>query len=140
MALVYNCNDDVVAAAFISGLQVSHSFYKHLVKHKVTKMRDNLFRAQKYIQIEDATRGAINHSPKRGNEGEKLKLNFVPPKKNQDCGVGSVNKSTWDPAKASGEEADFTLFKISVDHVFNAVKNQEWVKRPKPLPPNRKRL
>jgi len=44
MALVYNCNDDVVADTFISGMQVTHS-YKHLVKHEVTKMRDILARA-----------------------------------------------------------------------------------------------
>jgi len=41
-ALVYNCNDDVATAAFISGLQVTHSFYNHLVKNDVTKMRDIL--------------------------------------------------------------------------------------------------
>ena len=39
MALVYNCNKDIAVAAFISGLQVTHSFYKHLVKSNVTKMR-----------------------------------------------------------------------------------------------------
>jgi len=42
MALVYNCNVDVVVAMFISGLSVSHSFYKYLVKHEVTRMRDIL--------------------------------------------------------------------------------------------------
>jgi len=52
MALPYNCNDYVVAAAFINGLQVTHSFYKHLVKNEVIRMRDILSRAQKYIQIE----------------------------------------------------------------------------------------
>ena len=51
MALVYNCNDDVSAAAFISGMQVTHSFCNHLVKHEVNKMRDILTRAQKYILI-----------------------------------------------------------------------------------------
>ena len=56
MALVYNCNDDVAAAAFISGLQVTYSFYKHLVKHEVIRMRDILTCPQKYIQIEDTTR------------------------------------------------------------------------------------
>ena len=30
MTLVYNYNEDVAAAAFINGLQVTHSFYKHL--------------------------------------------------------------------------------------------------------------
>jgi len=42
MTLVYNCNEDVPAAAFISGLQVTY-FYKHLVKYEVTKMKDILF-------------------------------------------------------------------------------------------------
>ena len=40
MTLVYNYNEDVAVAAFISGLQFTHSFYKHLVKNDVTKMRD----------------------------------------------------------------------------------------------------
>ena len=53
MVLVYNCNNDVAVVAFISGLQVTYSFYKHLVKNEVIKMRDILSRAQKYIQIED---------------------------------------------------------------------------------------
>jgi len=64
--LVYNCKDDIFAAASISGIQVIHSFYKHLVKLEVTKIRDILARAQKYIQIEDATRGCTNCSPKQG--------------------------------------------------------------------------
>ena len=62
MALVYNCNDDVVAAAFIIRMHVTHSFYKYLVKHEVTKMRDILTRAQKYILIENATRSSANCS------------------------------------------------------------------------------
>ena len=66
MALVYNCKDDVAVAAFISGLQVTHSFYKHLVKYEVTKMRDIFIRAQKYIQIEDVTRASANCLPKHG--------------------------------------------------------------------------
>ena len=49
MALVYNCNDGVAVVAFISEMQVTHFFYKHLVKHEVTKMRDILARVQKYI-------------------------------------------------------------------------------------------
>ena len=45
VALVYNYNEDVVVATFISGLQATHSFYKYLVKNDVTKMRDILVRA-----------------------------------------------------------------------------------------------
>jgi len=54
MALIYHCNEDVAAAAFIIWLQVTNPFYKHLAKN-VTKMRDILVQAQKYIQIEEAT-------------------------------------------------------------------------------------
>ena len=56
MALIYNCNDDVTVAAFTAGLKINHSFYKHLVKHDVTNMKDILSRTQKYIQVEKATR------------------------------------------------------------------------------------
>jgi len=48
VALVYN--DDVAVAAFISRLQVTHS-YKHLLKHDVTKMRDILTRSQKLFKL-----------------------------------------------------------------------------------------
>ena len=49
MALVYNCNEDVAVATLISGLQVTNPFYKYLVKNDVTRMRDILVQAQKYI-------------------------------------------------------------------------------------------
>jgi len=39
MALVYNCNEDVVAAPFINRLQVTNPFYKHLVKNDITRIR-----------------------------------------------------------------------------------------------------
>ena len=77
MALIYNCNEDVAVAAFISGLQVTHSFYKHLVKYEVTKIRDILFQVQKYIQIEDAIRSAANRSLKKGGKGVKSKHNLL---------------------------------------------------------------
>ena len=45
ITLVYNCNEDVAVAAFISGLQVTDPFYKHLLKNNITKMRDIIVRA-----------------------------------------------------------------------------------------------
>jgi len=83
MALIYNCNEDIAAIAFISELQAIHSFYKHLVKHEVIKIGDILFRVQKYIQIKDATRSATNRSTKKGDEGQKLKPELAAPKKSQ---------------------------------------------------------
>ena len=64
MALIYNCSDDVAAAAFITGLQIDHSFYKHPVKHDLTNMKDIMSRAQKYIQLEEMTRDSMSRPPK----------------------------------------------------------------------------
>jgi len=46
------------------------------VKKDVTKTRDILVRAQKYMQIEEATRAATSRPPKQGLEVEKLKHSF----------------------------------------------------------------
>jgi len=45
IALVCNCNNDIVAAAFTARLQTNHSFYKHLVKHDVANLKDIMSRA-----------------------------------------------------------------------------------------------
>jgi len=59
MALVYNCNKDVVVAAFI--MVASHPLVlQHLVKNDISKMRDILVQTKKYMQIKEATRGATN--------------------------------------------------------------------------------
>ena len=55
MALVYNCSDDVVAIVFIVRLHIDRSFYKHLVKHNITNMKNILSRVLKYIYLEEVT-------------------------------------------------------------------------------------
>ena len=70
MALVYNCNDDVAAVAFISGLQLTHSFYKHLVKHEVTKMRDILTHARSIFKLRILPKVLPTLSQARGQSGE----------------------------------------------------------------------
>jgi len=62
MALVYNYNDDVAATAFIAGLGINYSFYKHLMKHDVTNM-NILSRAEKYIELKEATMNTTNRAP-----------------------------------------------------------------------------
>ena len=59
ITLVYNYNEEVVPAAFVSGLQVTHSFYKHLIKNDVTKRRDILGQAQKFMQTEETNWSVI---------------------------------------------------------------------------------
>jgi len=138
MAPVYNYKDDMVATAFISGMQVTHS-YKHLLKHEVTKMRDILTHAQKYIQIEDGTQSSANRSPKRGGKLEKQKAQPDPPKKVPTQAVGAINKPARNLAKVHGDGADLTPLKIPVDQVYNAIKGQKIIRHPRPLSSNPKR-
>jgi len=117
MALVYNCNDDVAFVTFVSGLQITHSFYKHLVKYEVTKTREIFSRAQKYIQIKDATQSVVDCTSKMEDKGKKSKLPSPAAfsKNNQNRPFSAIYKQpTRNLAKSYREEADFTLFKISV--------------------------
>jgi len=83
--------------------------------------------------------GALSIALPKGNEGEKPKPKFAFSMKNQNRAYGAINKQLpRNPAKTSGEKADFTPFKISVNHVLNAIKDQDWVRRLRPLPPNPK--
>ena len=132
MALVYNCNEDEAVAAFISGLQVTHSFYKHLVKNDVTNKSDILVRAQKYMQIEEATQSATTRPSKQGSEGEKLKLKF-PTRRNLNHNSVAVHKlprHVRDSNKDDAVDLDQIPFRIPIDHVFNAIKDQPWVRCP----------
>jgi len=81
MAMVYNCSDDVTAVAFIAGLQTDYPFYKHLVKHDITNMKDIMYRAQKYVQLEKETQNSMIQLPKQERDGEKSKQLSASPKK-----------------------------------------------------------
>ena len=70
---VHNCSEDAFALAFISGLRITHPLYKHLVKYNVTRWSNVLYRAQLYIQLEEAMKSSVNPSFNRGKDGTKLK-------------------------------------------------------------------
>ena len=70
---VSNCGEEVSVLAFISGLQVTHSLYKYLLKHNVIKMSEALSRAQSHIQLEEAIKASSNNSAKPSDNGIKLK-------------------------------------------------------------------
>jgi len=63
---------------FISGLQVTHCFYKYLVKHEITRMRDTLSRSQKYMQIEDAIRSELVALPNERIKGRNRNHSLFP--------------------------------------------------------------
>ena len=67
LAKVPNCGEDVFALAFISGLQISHPLYKHLLKHNVTWMTEVLFGAQPNILLVEAMKTSFNHITKHGD-------------------------------------------------------------------------
>jgi len=62
---------------FISGLQISHPLYKHLLKHNVTRTSKVLSRAQSYIQLEKSIESSVNHSLKRNNYRKKMNSHHV---------------------------------------------------------------
>jgi len=59
LAKVHNCSA-------INGLRVSHTLYKHLVKYNVTRWSEILYRAQPYIELEEAMKNSANSSFNRG--------------------------------------------------------------------------
>ena len=70
---VSNFGEDVSTLAFTRGLQVSHSLYKHLLKHNITQMSELLPRAQPYIQLEEAMKSSVDHSAKHDDDRKKSK-------------------------------------------------------------------
>ena len=141
MALICNCNKDVADASF-SRMQVTNPFYKHLMKNNVTKMRDILTWVQKYIQIEGATRATSSRPLRQGPEVEKPKPQFTS-RKNLSYNFSTVHKPSrhaTESSKGNEVELDLIPFRVPIDHIFNAIKDQLWVRRPtRPLPPNLKR-
>ena len=120
------------------GYKSPYSFYKHLVKHEVTKMRDILTRVKKYIQIKDITRVSSNRSPKQGMNWRNRRYSWVSPKKTPSWTIEAANKSSSNLIKSLRNEADPTSFKILMDQVYNAFKVQDFIRHPRPLPTNPK--
>jgi len=132
MALVYNCIKDVAVAAFISGLQVTNPFYKHVVKNDVTKMRSILVRAQKCIQIEEATQAASSRPLIQGPKVEKSRPQFHL-RKNLSHNSSVVHKPAMhatESSKRNEVEPNLVQFRVPIDHIFNMIKDQPWVRRP----------
>lgn len=67
---VHNCRENASAFAFISGLQATHSLYKHLVKY-VSCWSEILYRAQPYIQLEEVMKNSANSSFNRDDDEAK---------------------------------------------------------------------
>ena len=128
---VSNCGEKVYALTFISGLQVTHSLYKHLLKHNITKMSKALSRAQSLIQWEEAMKASSNHSTKPSEDRTKSKStreapDYVP---NRHRGTLSTRSNRFSiipssPILGYRSAGRFTPLKLSIDEVFNTFKDQ----------------
>ena len=134
-----NCSEDVSTLAFISELQVFHLLYKHLLKHDITRMSEILSQTQPYIQLEEVMKSSANQTLKCGKNDEQSKSRETstnashsnqghPGYKRQALLVLSLN-----PCKTFKREKHFTPLRLPIDEVFNVIKDQSWVRRPKSI-------
>jgi len=74
LSKISNYGKEVSTLAFVSGLQVTHPLYKHLLKHNVSKMSEVLSRAQPCIQLEEAINASSNY-PTKPSDRSKVEVN-----------------------------------------------------------------
>ena len=69
------------ALVFISGLQVTHPLYKHLLKNNIAKMSEALSWAQPSIQLDEAMKTSPSIKPSEDRKKSKSALeapDYVP--------------------------------------------------------------
>ena len=108
--MVYNYNEDI-AIAFIIGLQVTNPFYEHLMKNDVTRMRDILIRAQKYIQIEESTQSTPIR-PETGSRAREAKTTISPKEESKPNSsvVRRPSRHVAESSKRNDAEHDLLLY------------------------------
>ena len=101
-------------------------------------MSEVLSRAQPYIQLEEAT--FFNHSAKPDNGGGKLNSlhKGLHPCLRSEPGIACLQEtntpaSSPSPLRTFRAEQHFTLLSLPMNEVYNAIKNQSWVRRLKPI-------
>ena len=130
---VHNCSDDVAALAFINGPQTGHTLHKHLLKYNAMQMKEVHTRAQQYIQLEEAIKGFSNPPSKYNNES-KRSFDFDNQSRRQDSDKRfAPPNSSWSVFHAYRTKEFFTPLKLPIKEVFQAIKNEPWVKRLSPI-------
>jgi len=102
-------------------------------------MCEVLSRAQPYIQFE-VMKISSNHSAKTGDHGGKSKSPHEASTHVEDQNWGQhVYKRqalpilSASPLRAYKSIEQFTLLRLSINEVFNAIKDQPWIRRPRPI-------
>ena len=140
---VSNCGEEVAALTFISGLQVAHPLYKHLLNHNVTKISEILTRAQTYIQLEETMKASSDRPAKPSDGGGKSKSPREAPDHSPERHQGQPahKRQAFSITSPSSLRDDrsmecFTSSKLLIDKVYNTIKDQSWVRRPRALQHN----
>jgi len=117
--------------------------YTYLLKHNIARMSKVLFRAQSYIQLEEAMKATSNHSAKLSDGGRKSKSTYETPGHAQDLHWGQppYKKQVLlilppNPLRSYKSMERFTPLRLPINEVFNIFINQPWVRRPKPIQQN----
>jgi len=129
---LHNCCENTSALIFISGLRITHPLYKHLIKYNVTRWSEVLYRAQPYIQLEEAmksqpTRLSTATKTEQNKAAARRLLLHWPPGSWARC---------FQEAPMQGQPRayqifdSFTSLKLPIQDAFEAIKGQLWVKRP----------
>ena len=103
-------------------------------------MNEVLSRAQIYIQLEEDMKSFVNQSLKHDNDREKMNLQCESPThvSDQNQGQPTCKKQAFpvlssNPLRAFRMEQHFIPSRLPINEVFNAIKDQPWVRRPKPI-------
>jgi len=127
---ISNCGEEVSTLAFISRLEVTHSLYKHILKHNAAKISEVLSRAQPYILLEEAMKASSNRWAKPGDGEAKSKSLHEAFDHIQDRFWGqSTHKRQAFPILPPNPLWDyrsmehFTLLKLLINEVFNTIKD-----------------
>ena len=121
-------------------LQVTHSLYKHILKHNVTKISEVLSRAQPYIQLVEAMKASSNRcaKPDDGEVKSKSPHEAFDHIHDQFCGQPTHKRQALpilppNPLLDYRSMEQFTSLKLPINEVFNTIKDQPWVRRPRPI-------
>jgi len=101
-----------------------------------------MYRAQPYIQLEEVMKYSANSSFNRGDYRAKPKLQHIDSSaENQGHGQGTFKKRPFSNPqqrlfRTYRVNNNFTLLKLPIQDVFEVIKGQLWMRRPKPKPHN----
>jgi len=124
---------------FISGLQVTNPLYKRLLKHSVARMSKVLSRAQPYVKLEEALSPT---TPRNRVMVEERKSTKAPDHaQDRHRGQPAYKKQALlihspSPLQNYKSMERYTPLKLPINKIFSTIKDQPWVRCPRPIQHN----